>query len=762
MTVLAWLAAWAQAHAEPVRRTRRRLRRWGAQHPRLRLLGRVLTVAVLVQAGVSSAAYAAAEDDKGGGNVFLDGFGISDSRGTPVSKYEMSLGGGGGGVMPGPSDFIDPVIQAWVVFGWEVYRIMVTFALWFLDLALQYRVLDLLRPAANLVAESLQSSVGALGVVPCFLVISFIAMVYWIGQRRAGAGILDFALSLLASALLASALANPVNWITGDDGLMANSRDVGIATAVQITSGGENVTADDEQLRRQTTGMLADNFIRTPHQLINYGAVIEDGSKCAEVYDKTINEGPYDNLDDAKKKLGKCDEAYETAADDPMQALTGMMVLSPAGGIVVILAGLLGLITLALNLMGLYLGAKNVLEILKACLPGSAKAGIVRSMASLAMLAVATILLLVLVGAFLVFVHGLFSGYKDVGLSLIEAFALLDMIMLLSIGALLVFWWKSHRAGKSLGDRLHKAIAPAPIAPAANDGRRAAAMITSKGTHVASIIQQRRSAAAMTTALSNGRTEQTSANPAATTATGRAAQPQRALLTRIGVGAVKGTGKAVKIGAMSTVGAPVYAPRAAAAAKGAIRAKKGEVTTSLQQVKTRAHTRAAQAGADARSFGHEYVHNLAAGARFVGKVSGATHLAGMALTAGVNPIAAGALAAGAMVGGSAGKTNPAPRRSAPTPQRAGTAPGRGAPSSAASSAGDFVVSMPKRTAGNTMGPLTTTQSSTTTSSPTHVPSVKASQSHLDAEEIRAGRERLHAKMREQSRSRARLPRAVGQ
>lgn len=758
MSVLAWLAAWAQTHAEPVRRTRRRLHRWGAQHPRLRLLARVLTVAALVQAGVTGAAYAATADDKGGGNAFLDGFGISDSRGTPVSKYELSLGGGGGGVMPGPSDFIDPVIQAWVVFGWEVYRIMVTFALWFLDLALQYRVLDLLRPAANLVAESLQSSVGALGIVPCFLVISFIAMVYWIGQRRAGAGILDFALSLLASALLASALANPVNWITGDDGLMANSRDAGIATAVQITSGGENVAADEEQLRRQTTGMLADNFIRTPHQLINYGAVIEDGSKCAEVYDKTINEGPYDNLDDAKKKLGKCDEAYETAADDPMEALTGMMVLSPAGGIVVILAGLLGLITLALNLMGLYLGAKNVLEILKACLPGSAKAGIVRSMASLAMLAVATILLLVLVGAFLVFVHGLFSGYKDVGLSLVEAFALLDMIMLLSIGALLVFWWKSHRAGKSLGDRLHKAIAPAPIAPAANDGRRAAAMITSKGTHVASIIQQRRSAAAMSTALSTGRAEHPSSNPAPAAA-GRPAQPQRALLTRIGVGAVKGTGKAVKIGAMSTVGAPVYAPRAAAAAKGAIRAKKSEVATSLQQARTRAHTRAAQAGADARSFGHEYVHNLAAGARFVGKVSGATHLAGMALTAGVNPIAAGALAAGAMVGGSAGKTNPAPRRSTPTPQRARAVPGRGAP---ASSAGDFVVSMPKRTAGNTMGRLATTQPSTTTSSPTHVPSVKASQSHIDAEEIRAGRERLQAKMREQSRSRARLPRAVGQ
>lgn len=757
-TILAWLAAWTLAHTEPVRLARRRLRRWGARRPRLRLVGRVLAVAVLVQAGVTGAAYAAAEDDKGAGNVFLDGFGISDSRGTPVGKYELSLGGGGG-IVQGPGDILNSVVQACVVLGWEVYRIMVTFALWFLDLALQYRVLDLLRPAANLVAESLQSSVGALGIVPCFLVISFIAMVYWIGQRRAGAGILDFALSLLASALLASALANPVNWITGDDGLMANSRDIGIATAVQITSGGENVAADEEQLRRQTTGMLADNFIRTPHQLINYGAVIEDGSKCAEVYDKTIKEGPYDELDEAKKKLGKCDKAYETAADDPMQALTGMMVLSPAGGIVVILAGLLGLITLALNMMGLYLGAKNVLEILKACLPGSAKAGIVRSMASLAMLAVATILLLVLVGAFLVFVHGLFSGYKDVGLSLIEAFALLDMIMLLAIGALIVFWWKSHRAGKSLGDRLHKAIGPAPVAPAANDGRRAAAMITSKGTHVASIIQQRRSAATMATAMSNGRAEHGNAPAAATTPGSRPAQPQRALLTRIGVGAVKGTGKAVKIGAMSTVGAPVYAPRAATAAKGAISAKKTEMTTSLQQVKTRAHTKAVQAGADARSFGHEYVHNLAAGARFVGKVSGASHLAGIALTAGVNPIAAGALAAGAIVGSSAGKTNPAPRRSAPTPQRTGTQPGRGVP---ASSAGDFVVSMPKRTAGNTMSPLTTTTPASTTSSPTHVPTVKITQPHLDAEEVRAGRERLHAKMREQGRSRARLPRAVGQ
>lgn len=751
LALLAYLLEWAKAQTVGLRATHARARAWGRRHPRWRLTGRVLAAAATVQVAVASAAYAAG--GKKGGNPFLESFGVADSQGNSVSKYDLSLGGGSGGLLPGKSDLIDPILQTFVVIAWEVYRILVTIALWFLDIALQYRVLDTLRPAANTVAQGLQTTVLAIGIVPIFLILSFIGMVYWIIQRRSGAGILDFFLSLVAAALLTSALANPVNWITGDDGLMAGSRDIGIASAVQITSGGEQSTDDADALRKQTTGMLADKFIRIPHQLINYGAVIDEDGKCKKTYDKVIKEGPHKDKEDAKKQLGECNESYEAAADDPGQALTGMIVLSPAGVIVVLLAGLLGLITMSFNVFAMYIGSKTVLDIARAILPTGAKAGVLVNVATLVVLAVASVLLMVIVGAFLVFVEALFAGREAAGLTLIETFVLLDILMILGIVALLVFWWKSLRSGKKLGDRMHQAMAPKPVNPSSNEGLRAVGMVGSRGAHLTTAAAHRINGAATAKAL--GAASQNVASGAAGATPGvQPAARKQALLTRIGKGAARGSVKAVKVGAMSTIGAPVYAPRAALATKTALSAKRSAVSSSLQHAKQRAAMKARTKAVGAGAFGREYVHNLATAGRFISKASGATHLAGWAVTAGVNPIAAGAMAAGTMLAGAHKPSNPTPVRSS-----------SGTETRPLGSATDFVlkrnvgVTSPTNTPRN--GPIHPTKpAESPTKAATEIPRVKMTQQSLDQDELQAGRERLLAKMRERTAHR-RLPKAVG-
>lgn len=753
LPLLAYLMTWVKAQTLGLRAVPARARAWGRRHPKGRLAGRVLAAAATVHLVAASAAYAAG--GKKSSNPFLDAFGVADTHGNSVSKYDLSLGGGSGGLLPGKSDLIDPILQTFVVLGWEIYRILVTVALWFLDIALQYRVLDTLRPAANTVAQGLQTTVLAIGVVPIFLILSFIGMVYWMIQRRSGAGILDFFLSLVAAALLTSALANPVNWITGDDGLMAGSRDVGIASAVQITSGGQESSDDADALRKQTTGMLADKFIRIPHQLINYGAVIDDDGKCKKTYDKVIKEGPHKDKEDAKKELGKCNSAYEAAADDPGQALTGMIVLSPAGVIVVLLAGLLGLITLSFNLFAMYIGAKTVLDIARAILPTGAKASVLVNVTTLVVLAVASVLLLVIVGAFLVFVEALFAGREAAGMTLIETFVLLDILMLLGIVSLLVFWWKSLRSGKKLGDRMHRAIAPKPVNPSSNEGLRAVGMMGSRGAHLATAAAHRVNGAATAKALGAAAATPNVAAGGQTAGAPPAARKQ-ALLTRIGKGAAKGSVKAIKIGAMSTVGAPVYAPRAAAATKAALSTKRTAVATSLQQAKQRAATKVRTKAADASAFGREYVHNLATAGRFVGKISGATHLAGWAVTAGVNPLAAGAMAAGTMFAGS-GTGKP----SNPTPVRGATRPGARPHGSAT----DFVLKRTTDTTSPTNSPRSSVAPATQpaqslTKQPSEVPRIKITRQDLDRDELQAGRERLMAKMRERA-SHQRLPKAVG-
>lgn len=70
---------------------------------------------------------------------------------------------------------------------------------------------------------------------------------------------------------------------------------------------------------------------------------------------------------------------------------------------------------------------------------------------------------------------------------------------------------------------------------------------------------------------------------------------------------MKGAVAAAQFGLAATVGAPVYAPRAAAAAKTALAARKTRLTTKL-------HT----ATANASAFGHEYATNVAPAGRAEG------------------------------------------------------------------------------------------------------------------------------------------------
>lgn len=628
-------------------------------------------VTVLVAAVTTGAAAFAADDEARAGNPFMDAFNVKDTHGLSATQYDLNMDNGG------KLNFASQFAGAMLVMWWDLYRVGVSLMIWLFNWALGFKILDLLIPPAKAVANTIQRLVelpGPVGPVAVMLVFAAIPIAYWIQSGKAGAGLVELLLSLTAAALVGSALANPVDRIAGESGLIVRARDVGVSLSTEIVTAGRSTGADRAELEKNSGAMLADVFIRTPHQLINYGAVVGDDPKCVKVYDQVIKGGPYEaDSDEPRTKMGDCNPAYLSAAKSPITGFVSMFFLAIAAFFLalVVLAFVGGLTWLAAQMV--VSGATLALHLFKAILPGTSREGVGTAAAVFVVGAVMIVAVTGGAGVFTLLISSVFresSPYSPV-----VAFVILDLVLVIALVYLVASLIRAKKANKKLGEKWGKKLSPAPTA-VATGGRPAPmrAVVRQVGNYVS-------------TKKAMGERPLGTPNPAqaqgpggSPTTTPAAAAHQRAkagLATRTTKAVGKGTYKAAKLGVQATIGAPVAYPQAARAAKAALAQSRGRVQDRLTEAKA-AGSRKVDG---VHSYGREYVNNVAAAGRFASKVSGATKVAGVAASMGAGPLAAGALAGAALAaqtsstggGVDRGGQRPLARHSEPSPN---TAPSR--------------------------------------------------------------------------------------
>lgn len=650
--------------ATVVRARLRRIHTRATSRRRARWLTLGLTLLILTVLGASRALAADGKTP----NPFLDPFAIKDTHGFTTAQYALNTGGGGFGIQ----SMIAGTASFFLNLGWDGYRMIVSIVLWLYDFALQFQILDVLAPPANVIAVTLGDTIGRFHAVEIFLLLAFIACLGWFIKGNAGAGIIDFLISLVAVALLGSILANPVARISGPDGMIHQAKALGVAISAQVISGGHQTSADPAVLQQQTSAKLVDQFIRIPHQLLNYGAVIDNDPACVNAYNDVIATGPYGDDSHPRDAMGDCNKAYKDAAENPMQGLLGLVLITFGGFWLLLLILALVLVLTLLVAVALWQGAKFALSLLKGILPGTARQAIFEALGVLLICYLSIIAALAGVGGFTVVLDSVF-GHR--GWNPLVTFVVVDLVIVVAFIALIRFWISTRKAGKKMGERLQKAITPSPSAVATNNRPSPLRMISSMAT------QQ------MATKRALARSPLGAAAPASANGPSAPAQPGTSPTAparpSVAKMAAAGTWKASKLALASTVGAPVYIPRAAAAAKTAATAKKAamaaKMATAKQNATRHVHDKLDQAGA----FGREYAHNVGTAARAVSRVSGATHVAKFAMSVGADPLTAGAIAGATYAAGSvkarttrAESSQHAPRPASPAP------PSRPAPSPA--------------------------------------------------------------------------------
>jgi len=537
----------------------------------------------------------------GGGNTSSSGplapLDAADTHGLSIGKYQLSVDSGG--VTSGVKLITNGVLLSGL---WEAYRWTVGAAVAMINLALQMEWVDWLVEAITPVANTLQNDVVAkLGLRGLALGVMGVWVAVLIAGGRIGKGLSQLLVSSAVAALAAGALANPVAVITGPDGVLYASRDAGQAVATVIVSDGRSNTPNPALIQEETGGALVDTFVRLPHQMINYGKVL-DGSSCQGAYDDALAGGPYESDDDAARSaLGGCDEKLKDYADDPgWTGVASIALLAPAGGALALLAIVLVVIFFLATLMVIFFAVKLILDVILAIMPGE-RSGLWSSVAGLlgAVLTVAG--LIAMLALYCVFLRGVLTTKTST--DMFVRFFIVDAMVISFIVMTIV-------ARKRISERARKMAEKA--ASLSGGGKAQPAQMPRLSQARAAITQ------AASTRAAVGRVSGSSTGASQAAASGNPAQ--RVLhrvasnrVVRAGVTAASFAGGAAGLAAKATIGAPVYGPRAARVVKAAARTRAAAARASVQRTSARG-----------KAFAGEYRDGLVMAARpavAVGKVA---------------------------------------------------------------------------------------------------------------------------------------------
>lgn len=595
---LTWIASWMRSKLRRLRThkgTRQKVRR--------RL---VATLLLLLTVGGAAAAYAA--DAAPGGNTLVDPFGLKDSAGIPVGAFGLNFETEGmlESATMGPAIFF---AQA----AWGLYISQISAVLWGLRWAQGLQLLDALDPVASVLFGVLASTITRLTLVAVALALGVLGAVMTIYRGRTARGMIEIFLAMLiATAAWQNVGGILLADVTIPGGVIWQARDMGSQIGAEIATGGSHAASGNtalspmDEVDKINQGMV-DALVRTPHQLLQYGAVLDvaqDGGKCKTAYDTAMKTVQGTQSLDTTKAVTACDPKLAAQVKDPMSSLLGMPVVL-LGGTISLLPLLVLLCAFVFGLCwGLWESVKFAWALLCAILPGAGRVQLVTSLMSIGYAVGLIVLSLAGTGLVALVVSKLLStGTKTLGI--VQTFFVLFLVMAVATVFLIIHLARARKSARKAADRVAKAVAPE-----AKSMSNSAPKI-GLGTFV-------KPAAGLWAAnrVSGGRLAQAMPGGEA----GGGSKARRGIVPTAGRIA-KSTGKVtvggVGLALKGTVGAPVYLPRAVGSAKKAATNAKAQVRTKLANTTSSVRQRGADSTARARAFGAEYAGNVRTGTDWV-------------------------------------------------------------------------------------------------------------------------------------------------
>ncbi|HYJ68006.1 MAG TPA: hypothetical protein VEX15_10140 [Nocardioidaceae bacterium] len=442
---------------------------------------------------------AAADSDVSRPAAALSWMDLHDSRGISIWDYDLSLDRGG---------ITSPLKMVWSVFadiGWHIYTWLVGSAMWLIDFTLSFGWLEPFERPAEAVSDSLADVITRFGALPVILTLAGVIAAVLIMAGRFATGLYEFFAAATIAALAVGVLASPIHYLTGSDSWLVQARDLGLEVGGSLSADrNDRSSPDPDEIREDMSQQLADIFIRAPHQLVNYNAVI-DGTDCESAYDaglrmshatwvqSTVDGRPtYKLVDSATGKpvelpegttlaelygipadkvaiqaaankvpeqrsiVANCDPALGDAADNPsFTQVINTLALGIGGIFLAILALALCLAVWASAIYALILAIKALWNLITGILPGGQRLGLTRTISEVIIALIVVLAAVIFLMAYLQVVTSVFNSTEGPPM---KRFAILDLLL---IGGIIV-WLRMRKALKRAAEQLARKMAARP------------------------------------------------------------------------------------------------------------------------------------------------------------------------------------------------------------------------------------------------------------------------------------------------------------
>lgn len=517
---------------------------WFQDHRKIRwalLFTVVCTACYLFNTG---AVWADTEAESTAATFFLPLAGVTDTHGVPISRYTelpMDPGNGVGYVLRSARYFVASMF-------WAFYSLPVLLVIALVDWILGFEWLTWLSAPFVTVSEGVSGVLEAWMIIPLGLMVS--ALVIGIGyvRGRTGAATVEFVMIVLVFGFIASSFANPLTWLggSGDDaggnsGLIQEAADAGSEAGVLA------LNQDADPSDSTVAGSVIDITLRNPLLSMSFGSTLD--GECETRWNDNAAD-PSNDTEDIREEVIRCsDEVADANQTDGFGWLSHYILAWPAMIGIMALIGVF-LVFLILQVVQVFISAVvAVIRGFMAVFPGHSRQALLNSLfqilVSIVLIGVYIFALTIYMWVVNAIVDTIPPGVTQIGSILVGIVVLIMAIT----------FWKMKKAGKSIGERMAKALGRTGLAKDSPE-RKPSRFGSTTGNLAKSAAKQG------LRMHNNGRMVR-----AATTAT-RAATTAAAVGTG-GVGGVAakvGTGMAAKA---ATTRAMTAASRGAAAAGGA-------------------------------------------------------------------------------------------------------------------------------------------------------------------------------------------------
>ncbi|MZE76736.1 hypothetical protein [Streptomyces xinghaiensis] len=291
----------------------------------------LLTVVFWAVTAQTAAAADGGEDGSGSGGL-LAPLDVSTVEGVPLSGYELGADGG-------TALSFSTQVRAFLLGGaFTVVRLLVGLACWLIDFTFSFPLFPLLLGPAQTAADSYnQHVVGALGLKGLMLSWAFVFGLILLMRGKVGQGLGELVLTLLISALAASAFVRP-DYLLGQDGPISQTHRAALEVA-QITvdshdfagsaaacspgrgrdgDGCADTDGSSSTVSKPVQDALTNALVVKPYQLLQYGQTLNsEGQADRAAYEAHLKwvKGQY-ALEPAPGAEDRCEEMVSGPAGD--------------------------------------------------------------------------------------------------------------------------------------------------------------------------------------------------------------------------------------------------------------------------------------------------------------------------------------------------------------------------------------------------------------------------------------------------------------